>query len=104
MLLYCKYKTQTTTARLSKRFFQFEKEVLLYSSKKQTPVSMKSLLETGSGKLPGITYYKSEEIMKMLIQVACFLHRELPIRLAHRIIRLEESSIFATSGIVTYAI
>mmetsp|Transcript_14608 Transcript_14608/g.21780 ORF Transcript_14608/g.21780 Transcript_14608/m.21780 type:complete len:399 (-) Transcript_14608:172-1368(-) len=91
-----------TTARFIKRLFhsiQVEKEVQLFGNKKQTPVSMKSLIETGnvSGKLPEIAEDNSEEMTKMLVQVACFLHRELPIRLAHRIIRLEESATFTKS-------
>lgn len=86
-----------------------EKEILIYSNKKQTPVSLKTLMETGRGD----TLRNFDEIMKnkleklelppqaaerIRIQVACFLHRELPVRLAHRATRLESSPLFLKSG------
>ena len=83
-----------------------EKELQIYSNKKQTPVSLRSLMETGSGdRLPAF-----DEMMKLdkkgipqasqriMIQVACFLHRELPIRLAQRAVKLEASPLFIRSG------
>ncbi len=85
-----------------------EKELLIYSNKKQTPVSLRALMETAMGENLG----KFDEMMKgkysqspvpkasqrILIQVACFLHSELPVRLAHRAIRLEGHPLFLRSG------
>lgn len=85
-----------------------DKELLIYSNKKQTPVSLRTLMETGMGE----NLERFEELMKgkyahtpapkasqrILIQVACFLHRELPVRLAHRAIRLEGHPLFQQSG------
>ena len=81
-----------------------EKELLIYSNKKQTPVSLKSLMETGKGiRLKDEnTFGLDDEIarQKVLIQVACFLHRELPVRLAHRAVKLEASPLFSKSGMI----
>jgi hypothetical protein len=85
-----------------------DKELNIYASKKQTPVSLRSLMETGNGDRLG----QFDEMMKgrfsgesnvqsaerILIQVACFLHREMPIRLAQRAMKLEASPIFQRSG------
>lgn len=86
-----------------------EKEIQIYSNKKEIPVSLKSLMETGKGdKLnrfdelikgkyaPNPEQHQASQ--KILIQVACFLHRELPVRLAHRAVRLESSPLFAKSS------
>lgn len=79
-----------------------EKELLLYSNKKQTPVSLKALMETGKDcKLP--TNNKSDEYegvltSKSLVQIACFLHRELPVRLAHNAVKFEASPLIMKSG------
>ncbi len=76
-----------------------EKELELYSKKKQTSVSLRSLMDTGRGEnshIPTPNGCASSD--KVLMQVACFLHRELPIRLAHRATRLEASHLFAMSG------
>lgn len=85
-----------------------EKEVLLYSNKKQTPVSLRSLMETGKGdrlehfdQLMKGRYTQQgqpQASQRILIQVACFLHRELPIRLAQRAVKLEASHLFMKSG------
>lgn len=76
-----------------------EKELELYSKKKQTSVSLRSLMDTGRGENSHIPAPKSCTTSdKVLMQVACFLHRELPIRLAHRATRLEASPLFAMSG------
>jgi hypothetical protein len=87
-----------------------EKEIQMYSSRKQTPVSLKSLMETGQGnrlqefdELMKLKYDKEQQqtpqaSQRILIQVACFLHRELPIRLAQRAIKLESSPLFIRSG------
>lgn len=77
----------------------------MYSKKKQTSVSLRALMESGQG----LHLYKSglgggstEDAMKVaekiLIQIACFLHRELPVRLAHRAVKLEVSPLFMKSG------
>jgi hypothetical protein len=97
-----------------------EKELYIYASKKQTPVSLKSLMETGKG--DRLSHF--DELMKarfistnshganntpptkatpvasqrILIQVACFLHRELPVRLAQRAVKLDASPLFQRSG------
>lgn len=86
-----------------------EKEISLYSNKKLTPVSLRSLMETGKGdRLEHFDQlmkgrYGSQEgqpqaSQRILIQVACFLHRELPIRLAQRAVKLEASPLFMKSG------
>ena len=41
---------------------------------------------------------KHQVTQRIMIQVACFLHRELPIRLAQRAVKLEASPLFARSG------
>lgn len=86
-----------------------EKDIHMYSNKKQTPVSLKSLMETGKGdrlshfdelmksKYALDTAKQPQASQRILIQVACFLHRELPIRLAHRAVKLEYP-LFARSG------
>jgi hypothetical protein len=85
-----------------------DKEIQLYSTKRQTPVSLKSLMETGRGDrlaqfddLMKIKYEKHSQPhpnQRILIQVACFLHRELPIRLAQRAMKLESYPLFTRSG------
>jgi hypothetical protein len=85
-----------------------DKEIHLYSTKRQTPVSLKSLMETGRGDrlaqfddLMKIKYEKHSQPhpnQRILIQVACFLHRELPIRLAQRAMKLESYPLFTRSG------
>ena len=79
-----------------------EKEILLYSNKKQTPVTLKSLVETGKGERLSMDEKIAESgsavTSKVLVQVACFLHRELPVRLAHRAMKLEASPLFMKSG------
>lgn len=65
-----------------------------YARKPQTSISMQTLMRTGRGDLLSKTY-KDEVITgdlkqkaateRILMQVASFLRRELPIRLAHRI-------------------
>jgi hypothetical protein len=80
-----------------------EKELIIYSTKKLTPVSLKSLMDTGKGeRLDDLgssnKLSQATASQKVLTQVACFLHRELPVRLAHRAVRLESSPIFARNG------
>lgn len=83
-----------------------DQELLMYSRKKLTSVSLRSLMETGRGDLLGHTKGKSSDKLvatstptpeKIIIQVACFLHRELPVRLAHRAVQLQESPLFLKS-------
>jgi len=78
-----------------------EKELLLFSNKKQTPVSLKALMETGKGdRLSSSSHDKNEDASKskILIQIACFLHRELPVRLAHNAVKFEASPLIMKSG------
>ena len=79
-----------------------EKDLLLYSNKKQTPVSLKALMETGKDcRLPinnNIDEYGGAIASKSLVQVACFLHRELPVRLAHNAVKFEASPLIMKSG------
>ena len=78
-----------------------EKELLLFSNKKQTPVSLKALMETGKGdRLSSASHDKNEDASrsKILIQIACFLHRELPVRLAHNAVKFEASPLIMKSG------
>lgn len=58
-----------------------------WAQKAQTSVSLKTLLETGSGRL---LQYQDQRFSSAVLQVASFLHRELPVRFAHRIRDLSE--------------
>ena len=83
--------------------FSIDKEIDLYSKKKQTTVSLKTLMDSGLGNNLNTFQYgamqKSQRASdKVLMQVACFLHRELPVRLAHRATKLEGTPIFNKSG------
>jgi len=59
-------------------------------------------METGRGErlndFNSIGQDRNAATEKVLIQVACFLHRELPVRLAHRAVKLEASSLLIKSG------
>lgn len=79
----------------------YEDEFKFFSRKTQSSVNLRALMETGRGirlnqfeqSLPS----NSREIShreKIRIQVACFLHRELPVRFAHRAIELENYPLF----------
>ncbi len=76
-------------------------DLAYYGNKKQTAVSLQALMETGLGnRLDGsdtspdeVNFSGASERVK--IQIACFLHRELPIRLAHRAVDLENTKEFA---------
>eukprot|EP00612_Vaucheria_litorea_P003343 CAMPEP_0171461920 /NCGR_PEP_ID=MMETSP0945-20130129/6168_1 /TAXON_ID=109269 /ORGANISM="Vaucheria litorea, Strain CCMP2940" /LENGTH=382 /DNA_ID=CAMNT_0011988349 /DNA_START=180 /DNA_END=1328 /DNA_ORIENTATION=- len=63
---------------------------------RQTGVSLKTLIDTGRGELlSGPLLFEEANLTKhekMILQVATFLHRELPIRLAHRVRDLESVS------------
>ncbi len=78
----------------------FNEEVAYFARKKQVGVNMKTLLDTGLGRniKKETNFSKSQRsvdgttpLQQVLIQVACFLHRELPVRLAHRAIELEST-------------
>lgn len=82
------------------------RDLRFFGAKKQTSVNLQALMETGQGKrlsqfesniekaAPGSTSSASKDARsKVLIQIACFLHRELPVRLAHRALELEKTSI-----------
>jgi len=76
-----------------------EKEIELYSKKKQTSVSLRSLMDSGRGENPNLPTLKASKASdKVLMQVACFLHRELPVRFSHRATKLEASALFNKSG------
>ena len=66
-------------------------DIAYFASKRQTGVSLKTLTETGRGDhVPAVKEVDASKQdagrrMRMLFQVAMFLHRELPIRLAHRV-------------------
>lgn len=82
----------------------FMETLQYYGRKKQTPVSLTTLLETGSGaKLQDFqgtlsnSYNQASPTDRICIQIACFLHRELPVRLAHRAVELEDHPLFKSS-------
>jgi hypothetical protein len=78
-------------------------ELQYYGKKKQAGVSLKALMETGMGNrlkdfsFSGSMTPKASVSDRVKIQVACFLHRELPVRLAHRACELEEFPLFSES-------
>ena len=110
-------RNQTTTSSSSRRHMastsastsasaKGTEDFFHYGKKKQTAVSLKALMETGIGKrLDGAqnngdgnhsdndTPFKGATD-KVKIQIACFLHRELPIRLAHRAADLANTAQF----------
>ena len=71
-----------------------------YKHKKQTSVSLETLLDTGSGKLLHETQFpesmtKADALKlttheKTVLQIASFLRHELPVRLAHRASELRD--------------
>ncbi|KAJ1410185.1 branched-chain alpha-ketoacid dehydrogenase [Ochromonadaceae sp. CCMP2298] len=78
-----------------------DKQVYLYSKKKQTSVSLKSLMESGRGDALDVhTPFKLQSNKasdKVVMQVACFLHRELPVRFSHRAVELENHPLLSRS-------
>jgi pyruvate dehydrogenase kinase 2/3/4 len=66
-------------------------DISYFASKKQTGVSLRTLTETGRGEFVqevvevDASKQDAGRRQRMLFQVAMFLHRELPIRLAHRV-------------------
>ena len=63
-----------------------------YAKKQQTSVSLETLLDTGSGKLLHASRFSSSKAdqqnltkhERTIMQIASFLRKELPVRLAHR--------------------
>jgi pyruvate dehydrogenase kinase 2/3/4 len=60
-----------------------------FSAMEQTGVSLRTITQTGMGEFVSGLGSEADDAkaktQKMLMQVAMFLHRELPIRLAHRV-------------------
>jgi pyruvate dehydrogenase kinase 2/3/4 len=72
-----------------------------YAHEQQTSVSLQTLMRTGRGEYLHKTFLESQHNQdahlateRVLIQVASFLRRELPVRLAHRIRDLETVYLF----------
>jgi len=61
-------------------------EVAKLAAKPATPVSLKTLVDTGQGKF----LKKGDPATKKTLQVAQFMHREMPVRFAHRVKELDE--------------
>ena len=62
-----------------------------YADRRQTSVNMETLLKTGYGYLLDKTHHTKDDTSgamstreRTLVQVASFLHREMPVRFAHR--------------------
>ena len=96
---------ENMASRISCRFLSSDneheimKQLDYYGKKKQTSVSLRALMETGQGAMLNMLDSRVDKNSmtkheKICIQVAGFLHRELPIRLAHRAIELEASPLF----------
>ena len=84
------------------------RDLLFFGRKQQTSVNLQALMETGQGnRLEHFESYRgdnedSQKVSKdaqlrVLIQIACFLHRELPVRLAHRALELENTEDFVNN-------
>lgn len=71
-----------------------------YGRKKQNKITLRALLDAGSGRTLGVGAKILENASlseNINIQVASFLHRELPIRCAHRALELDSSDVFQKS-------
>ena len=85
---------------------QSSSELHYFGKKKQSQVSLKALMETGQGTRLNEFAFASSVTPKasvsdrVKIQVACFLHRELPVRLAHRACELEDYPLFSKSSAI----
>ena len=68
---------------VARRFssLDIESELARLQKTRQTPVSLKTLVETGQGKF----LKRGDPPGKKLLQVAQFMHRELPVRFANRV-------------------
>jgi len=79
------------------------REIQVFSRKRRSTVGLKALLETGRGEYlknfeQGLKKVDKQGVKeKVLIQVASFLHRELPIRFAHRAVQLDAIPLLQTS-------
>lgn len=83
-----------------------EKDLQKWGSRSMTPVSLTNLMETGRGdnvemfnrylaaKQCKETVEQSEAIM---MQIACFLHREVPLRIAQRALELQATDEFRSA-------
>ena len=71
-----------------------EKDLREFASKNQVTVDLKTLRDSGLGKHLHMHAASENETLteeqKVLVQVASFLHREMPVRLARRVVELEE--------------
>ena len=81
-----------------------KKDLAAYAKKGQSLVSLLNLMETGRGHhLEAFEKYlpqqnpDANDSQRVMIQVACFLHRELAVRSAHRATKLQEVEIFQSS-------
>jgi hypothetical protein len=64
---------------------ELHRNIMRSAAMRQTGVSLRTLVETGRCQLlEDGKDTAADARQRMLIQVASFLHRELPIRLAHR--------------------
>ena len=82
---------------------QDEKEIQIWGSKQMSPVSLNNLMETGRGdNIKIFNQYLAakngcetvENSKAIMMQIACFLHREVPLRLAQRACELQSTSEF----------
>ena len=84
----------------------FNEKIHYYSRKKQTPVSLQSLLDASRGETLNTAQSmlppSKEQADKICISIANFLRRELPIRLAHRVIELENLPFYKLSKSIQY--
>ena len=105
--LNCRYRPFPTN--ITRSISSIDDDISHYGKKKQNAVSLKALIETGVGARIGEffgtsaigsnsskssppTFSQASDRVK--IQIACFLHRELPIRFAHRALELEKQPEF----------
>eukprot|EP01084_Bolivina_argentea_P004192 7970_1 len=70
------------------------KRIMVSAERSQTGVSLKQLVDTGKGRFLPLRslqnpFLTSEAQLQIRLQIAQFLYRELPIRLAHRVRHLE---------------
>jgi pyruvate dehydrogenase kinase 2/3/4 len=80
-------------------------ELKQYAKRKQTDISLVTLMQTGQGKHLNLFdkfFPKTDaktDAEKVQIQVANFLYRELPVRLAHRALELESEIVNKSSHV-----
>eukprot|EP00614_Pseudopedinella_elastica_P025704 CAMPEP_0172615312 /NCGR_PEP_ID=MMETSP1068-20121228/57634_1 /TAXON_ID=35684 /ORGANISM="Pseudopedinella elastica, Strain CCMP716" /LENGTH=315 /DNA_ID=CAMNT_0013420409 /DNA_START=151 /DNA_END=1094 /DNA_ORIENTATION=- len=85
------FATRTKPRALPSDMALLSDDIAYIAEKRQTSVSLRTLTKTGSGELleqsPPVdeAATRASTQQRMLMQVAMFLHRELPIRLAHRV-------------------